>query len=103
MDVFTVIVMNDRSVAAVGRRDLAPGGADDVAAGNRHADVVDAIVGIELRARMELVGVPSRIFEDADFREPLAEEVVVVDIAGARKRPWNLRAPLDVDFHHSIR
>src|SRR5678815_3870282 len=52
---------------------------------------------------MELMSVPSGVFEDTDFREPLPEEVVIVDVTGARKRTRNLRAPLDVDIHRSIR
>src|SRR5215813_8069531 len=52
---------------------------------------------------MELMGVPSRILENTYLREPLTEEVVVVNVAGAREWPWNLGAPFDVDIHHSVR
>src|SRR6266566_1913914 len=52
---------------------------------------------------MELVCVPARVFEDAELGEPLAEEVVVVDVTGAREWPRNLRAPLDLDVDRLIR
>src|SRR5512138_585363 len=52
---------------------------------------------------MELVSLPSASFAHTALRAPLAEEVVVIDVAGACKRPWNLRAPFDVDVHRSIR
>src|SRR5215470_13432433 len=52
---------------------------------------------------MELVSIPSGIFEHTNLREPLAEEVVVIDVAAPSRRQWNLRAPLDVDVHRSIR
>src|SRR5262245_3758054 len=52
---------------------------------------------------MELVGVPAGIFEDTDFREPLAEEVVAIDVTGACKWPWNLRVPFNIDVHRPIR
>src|SRR5262245_38954692 len=77
VDVFAAIVMNGGAVGAVGDGDFAPGGSHDVAARNRQADVVDAVVGIELSAGMELVSIPSGVFEHANLREPLAEEVVV--------------------------
>jgi len=53
----------------------------EAAAGQREPDVVHAVVGEELRPRMELVGVPPSLPPHADLREPLNDEEIVVDPA----------------------
>ena len=65
--------------------------------GNRHAHVVDAVIGEELGAGVELVAVPARFFEHADLREPLGDEVVRPDRAGAGDRARNARGPGEFD------
>ena len=72
-------------------------GADDERPRHGDADVVDAEVGVELGGGMELVRVPAGVLEHAELGEPLRDEVVVVDVAGAGERPRNLRRPLDLD------
>src|SRR3972149_10050104 len=48
---------------------------------------------------MKLVAVPAGVFQHADLREPLRDEVVVADASRARERAWHARRPakLDVD------
>ena len=71
--------------------------------GDGDAHVVDAEVGVELGGRVELVRVPARILEHAQLREPLGDEVVVADVAGARERPRDLGRPLDLDLDRLVR
>src|SRR5258705_1793485 len=103
VDVLAVKMMHGCSVRIVFDVELLARRADDEAARNRHPDVIDAVIGVELSARVELMRVPAGIFEDSKLREPLPEEVVVVDVAGARERPRNLRAPLEIDVDRFVR
>src|SRR5262249_10995760 len=70
---------------------------DDVVARHGHPDIVDAIVRKELGSGVELVGIPTSVFQHAQLGKPLPEEVVVADITGSRKRPRDPGAPFEVD------
>ena len=70
----------------------------------RQPHVVDAEVGEELRPRVERVGVPAPLPEDADLREPLGDEVVVVHPAGAPDAAvGHERLPLDPEARRLAR
>jgi serine/threonine protein kinase HipA of HipAB toxin-antitoxin module len=68
-------------------------GADRPALRHGHADVVAAEVGEELRVGEELVRRPAGV-EHAELREPLRDEEVIADHAGAievlREAPFQL-------------
>ena len=64
----------------------AAGRAHYEADGHGDGHVVDAVVGEELGGGMELVRVPALSSQHAQLGEPLGDEVVVADVAGARDR-----------------
>ena len=79
-------------------------GAHHQALGHREAHVVDPVVGEELRGGVELVGIPAILPVDADLREPLGDEVVVVDPArAARVAVGDARGPLDAEPRGAFR
>ena len=57
-------------------------------------DVVHAVVGEELGLGVELVTVPAGVLEHAELREPLRDEEVVADRAGAIERARHACRPL---------
>ena len=67
VNVFLVVRVRHGAVAVVAAALLDTGCADDPAGGHRHVDVVDAIVGKELRARVEFVRVPAGLLETPTF------------------------------------
>ena len=85
------------------RLTLDAGGAERPPARDRQRDVVDAEVGEELRARMELMAVPAVVLQDAELREPLHDEEEVADGAGARERARHVRGPFDLDGRRAAR
>jgi hypothetical protein len=52
---------------------------------------------------VKLVRVPAAVFEHAQLREPLGDEVIVVDVTRAGERPGNFRRPLDLDLNRLVR
>ena len=87
--------MRRRAVGVVGARLLGARGADDPAARDGQANVVAAVVGEELGVGVELMRRPGAAFEDGQLREPVRDEVVVADGAGARERTRHVRLPRD--------
>jgi hypothetical protein len=98
VDVLAVERVGAGAVRVAGPGSLAAGRAEHERLRHGHAHVVDAEVREELGGGVELMRVPAGFLQHAQFRKPLGDEVVVVDIARARKRPWHLRAPLDLDL-----
>ncbi len=92
----------DREVSLLRLGDALPRRADDEA-GDRERHVEVAEVGVELGIRVKRVAVPaaggppphSGGLVHADLGEPLADEVVVADVAGAREDLRELRAEGD--------
>ena len=74
------------AVGVVPRFPSDAGCAEDPPGGDGDPDVVDAVVGEELGAGVELMTVPARVLEHADLREPLRDEEEVSDCAGSGER-----------------
>ena len=99
VDVFLHVAMRGRALGRVVPLALAPRRADHPAP--RHGDphVVDAVVGVELGAGMELVRVPAGVFENAQLGKPLRDEEVVADRAGAGEGARHSRRPGQLHGH----
>ena len=97
MHVFLVVAVRGRAVGVVAPFALDAGGADRPGLGHRQPDVVHAVVGEELGARVELVAVPPLVLQHAELGEPLRDEEEVADGAGAREGARHVRRPLDLD------
>ena len=69
VDVLLVVAMGRGVVGVVAAVAPDAGRADRPAAGNRQADVVDAVVGKELGRGVELVTVPALVLQHAELRE----------------------------------
>ena len=96
--VLLVVAMRRRAVAVVGARSRSTPVAPTIQpSGHGQRHVVDAEVGEELGARVELVAVPARVLQDAELGEPLRDEEEVADGAGARERARHMRGPRDLD------
>ena len=92
------VAMGRRVVAVVRARLLGAGGADGPAARHRQAHVVATVVGEELRVGVKLMRGPVAPLEHGDLGEPLRDEEVVADGAGARERARNARGPRQADL-----
>ena len=97
VDVLLIVAIGRGAVGVLVSFDLDAGRAERPTAGNGQRDVVDAEVGEELRARVELMAVPAAILQDAELREPLDDEEEVADGAGARERARHVGGPFDLD------
>jgi len=97
VDVLLVEAIRGRAVGVVVALHLHAGGANRPSERDGQRHVVDAEVGEELGAGMELMAVPSLILQDAELGKPLSDEEEVADRAGARERPRHVRAPGDLD------
>ena len=103
VDVFLVVAVRRRVVGVVAPFALDAGGADRPAVRHRQRHVVDAVVGEELGAGVELMAVPALVLQDAELGEPLRDEEEVADGAGARERARDVRGPFHFDGHAAAR
>ena len=62
------------------------------------ADIIDAVVRIELGSRVELMRVPASVFEHAKLREPLSDEEVVANHSRSIERARNLCGPVQANL-----
>ena len=100
-----LVHVSGRAVAVLAPRHPHAGRAEHHVRRHRHLDAVVAEVRVELRVRVELMAVPaaggaataSRGLVDAQLREPLADERVIADVAGACEHAWQLRGEGDVE------
>ena len=95
VDVFLIVLMGRGAIGIVSNTPLHTGCSDRPARRHRDPHVVDTVVGVELGCFMELVTVPSGLFEHTDLGKPLGDEEVLIDDAGAREGPGDPRCPLD--------
>src|SRR2546427_4465453 len=83
--VFLIVPMRRRSpirpVSTLAPLALDSGGTERPSLRHGQRDVVDAVVGEELRVRVELMTVPSIVLKDTELREPLRDEEIVANDA----------------------
>ena len=97
VDVLLVVAMRRRVVGVVAAVAPDAGRADRPAAGNRQADVVDAVIGKEFGRGVKLVTVPALILQHAELRKPLGDEEEIPDRAGSCVRARDVSVPFQLD------
>ena len=109
MDVFLFVGVRRRAVGVLAFRRSPSRCADGERSRDRHLDHVASEIRVELRVRVELVAVPAARRPAApagrlvhpDFREPLAHQIEVAEVAGPREHPRQLCREDEVECHRA--
>src|SRR3954451_6246482 len=103
VDVFLIEMMRAATLGIIYYVALGPGRADDPVPRDGQPHVIGSEVRKEFGRQMKLVTIPAAVFQDADFREPLGDEVVIRNGTRARERSWHVRRPLNVEIDRLAR
>src|SRR3954453_16361888 len=98
VDVFLIEMMRAATLGVIYSVALGPGRADDPVARHGQPHVIDSEVRKKFGRRMKLVTIPAAVFQNADLREPLGDEVIIRNGTRACERSWHLRRPLNVEI-----
>ena len=93
VDILLVVLVRRRALGIVLARPFDPGRADNPSLRHGERDVIHAVVGEEFGGRVELMTVPALVLEHAQLREPLSDEEIIADHAGASDRPRHVGRP----------
>jgi hypothetical protein len=85
-------------VIIIGLSPALSGSADNKRGGESDADIVGPVIGKIFSRRMVLVAVPPTVLQNADFRKPLSDEIIILVDSCSGDGTWDFGFELDPEL-----